>query len=33
LFFDSNGSGAGGSTQFATVAAGLALTANDFFVV
>jgi Ca2+-binding RTX toxin-like protein len=33
LFFDSNGSGAGGSTQFATLAAGLVLTANDFSVV
>ena len=33
LFYDSNGNGAGGSTHFATLAAGLALTAADFFVV
>lgn len=33
LFYDSNGNAAGGSVQFATVAANLALTNADFFVV
>jgi Ca2+-binding RTX toxin-like protein len=33
LFFDSNGTGAGGSVQFAHLDAGLALTNADFFVV
>ena len=33
LFYDSNGTGAGGMTQFAKVAPGLALTNADFFVV
>lgn len=33
LYYDSNGSAAGGSTEFATVATGLALTSADFFVV
>ena len=33
LYYDSNGNSAGGSVHFATIAAGLALTANDFFVV
>ena len=33
LFFDSNGNAAGGSIQFATVAAGLALTNANFVVV
>ena len=32
LFYDSNGSGAGGATQFATVTAGTALTVGDFIV-
>jgi serralysin len=33
LFYDSNGNGAGGSTLFATVTAGTALTINDFVMV
>ena len=33
LFYDSNGSAAGGSTQFAELKTGLALTNNDFVVV
>jgi serralysin len=33
LFYDSNGSAAGGSTHFATLAAGLALTNADFAVI
>jgi len=33
LFYDSNGSAAGGVKQFATLDAGLALTANDFSIV
>jgi Ca2+-binding RTX toxin-like protein len=33
LFYDSNGSAAGGQVQFAKLAAGLALTASDFFIV
>ena len=33
LFFDANGSAAGGVTQFATLATGLALTNADFFVI
>jgi Ca2+-binding RTX toxin-like protein len=33
LIFDSNGSAAGGAIQFAKLAAGLALTNNDFVVV
>ncbi|WP_455272921.1 calcium-binding protein [Rhizobium herbae] len=33
LFYDSNGSVAGGSVQFATLSAGLALTNADFFVI
>ncbi len=33
LYYDSNGSAAGGSVHFATLTTGLALTANDFFVV
>jgi Ca2+-binding RTX toxin-like protein len=33
LFYDSNGSGAGGSVQFATLSAGLALTAADFHII
>ena len=33
LIFDSNGSAAGGATQFAGLAANLALTTNDFFAV
>ena len=32
LFFDSNGSAAGGATQFAQLSSGLALTANDFSI-
>jgi len=32
LFYDSNGSGVGGATQFATVTAGTALTFDDFIV-
>jgi Ca2+-binding RTX toxin-like protein len=32
LIFDSNGNAAGGAMQFATVAAGLAMTNNEFFV-
>jgi hypothetical protein len=32
LFFDSNGSAAGGAVQFATVTVGLAMTSNEFFV-
>jgi Ca2+-binding RTX toxin-like protein len=33
LFYDGNGSAAGGSVQFATVAANLPITSDDFFVV
>ena len=33
LYYDSNGNAAGGSVHFATLAAGLALTAADFFVI
>jgi Ca2+-binding RTX toxin-like protein len=33
LFFDSNGSAAGGATQFAKLSVGLALAANDFSMV
>lgn len=33
LSYDANGNGAGGVTQFATLAAGLALTNADFFLV
>ena len=33
LFYDSNGNAAGGETQFAQLAAGLALTNNDFLIV
>jgi len=33
LIYDSNGSAAGGAVLFAKLAAGLALTANDFFIV
>ena len=33
LFFDSNGSAAGGATQFAQLSSGLALTANDFSII
>jgi Ca2+-binding RTX toxin-like protein len=33
LFYDSNGSAAGGRIQFAQLDAGLALTNQDFFVV
>ena len=33
LYYDSNGSAAGGRVQFATLAPGLALTAADFFVI
>ena len=33
LFFDSNGSAAGGAKQFAQLSSGLALTANDFSIV
>lgn len=33
LIFDSNGSAAGGSVHFATVGAGLGLTAADFFII
>lgn len=33
LFYDSNGSAAGGKVQFATLTAGLALTHTDFFVI
>ncbi len=33
LFYDSNGSAAGGATQFAKLDAGLALTRSDFTVV
>ena len=33
LIYDSNGSAAGGATQFATLSAGLAMTNADFFVV
>jgi hypothetical protein len=32
LIFDSNGNAAGGAVQFATVAAGLAMTSNESFV-
>jgi Ca2+-binding RTX toxin-like protein len=33
LFYDSNGSAAGGATQFAKLSSGLALTANDFSII
>jgi Ca2+-binding RTX toxin-like protein len=33
LFYDTNGSTAGGSTQIATLATGLAMTSADFFVI
>ena len=33
LIYDSNGNGANGATQFATLATGLGLTSGDFFVV
>ena len=33
LFFDANGSAAGGKTQFATLDPGLALTNADFVVI
>lgn len=33
LYYDSNGNAAGNSIQFATLAAGLALTASDFYIV
>ena len=33
LFYDSNGNAAGGATQFAQLAAGLALTNNDFLIL
>ena len=33
LFYDSNGNAAGGETQFAQLAAGLALTNNDFLIL
>jgi Ca2+-binding RTX toxin-like protein len=33
LFYDTNGNASGGSTHFATLAAGLVLTAADFFVI
>jgi subtilisin-like proprotein convertase family protein len=33
LFYDSNGSAAGGAVKFAELAAGLALTSADFFVI
>ena len=33
LFFDSNGSAAGGAKQFAQLSSGLALAANDFSIV
>ena len=33
LIFDSNGNAAGGATQFAKLAAGIAMTAVEFFVV
>ena len=33
LFYDSNGDAAGGATQFAQLAAGLALTNNDFLIL
>ena len=33
LFFDADGNGAGAAVQFATVSAGLALTASDFAVI
>ena len=33
LFYDSNGSTAGGATQFATLSANLAVTNGDFFVI
>ncbi|WP_170303904.1 calcium-binding protein, partial [Reyranella soli] len=33
LFYDNNGNAAGGATQFAQLAAGLALTNNDFLIV
>ena len=33
LIYDTNGNVAGGATQFATLTAGLAITAGDFFVV
>ena len=33
LFFDSNGNAAGGSTLFARLSKGLALTSSDFLVV
>jgi hypothetical protein len=33
LFYDDDGSGANGQTQFATVGSGLALTRADFTIV
>ena len=33
LFFDSNGNAAGGSTQFAVISPGLALTNTDFLII
>ena len=33
LFYDADGSGAGAAVQFATLSTGLALTANEFFIV
>ena len=33
LFYDTNGNAAGGATQFATLATGLAMTSNDFNIV
>jgi Ca2+-binding RTX toxin-like protein len=33
LFYDSNGSAAGGAVQFAKLSSGLALTANDFSII
>src|SRR5690606_4888097 len=33
LYFDDDGSGGHAATQFATISAGLAMTANEFYVI
>jgi Ca2+-binding RTX toxin-like protein len=33
LFYDADGNGAGGAVQFATIQAGLNLSANDFITI